>query len=273
MYNIIISILLILNLCSFCFGEEQHVESTQSLDGFSLVQYETRGDKKWTLNGSSAEIGEDKVKIAEPSAVAFGVKGGLKLKAKEGDFNPKIQLVHLQNNVIAKTTDGIKLTTDSLYWNAEDKNIFTNEYINMKKEDFQVNGKGAICNLEDKKTRFKEDVVANIRSSRTDLENLASDTVITCDGPFDLNYKNNRATFYNNVKLKDPEGDVSADCIDVYFDSDTRCIKKVVANGNVKMIKEGNITYSEKAIYLVDEGRLVLPEKPRLVVKNEKTKY
>jgi len=233
MRNIIILILLILNLSVFCFAQIAQGEPVQNLDGFSLVQYETAGEKKWELNGLSAEIGEDTIRIKEPSAVAFGRPAGLKLKARQGDFDPKIQLVHLWNNVVVKTTDGIKLTTDSLYWNAENRNIFTDKSVNMK-------------------------FSASTRQ-----------TTITCEGMFDLNYKKNCATFYDDVRLKDSEGDVSADRLDIYFNNLAERITSVVAQGNVKITREGNITYSEKAIYLVDEGRLILPERPKLIVQNK----
>ena len=233
MRNIAILILLILNLSVFCFVQIAQGEPAKTLDGFYLVQYETAGEKKWELNGLSAEIGEDTIRIKEPSAVAFGRPAGLKLKARQGDFDPKIQLVHFWNNVVVKTTDGIKLTTDSLYWNAENRNIFTDESVNMK-------------------------FSASTRQ-----------TTITCSGMFDLNYKKNCATFYDDVRLKDSEGDVFADRLDIYFTNLAERITSVVAQGNVKITREGSSTYSEKAIYLVDEGRLILPERPKLVVVNK----
>ena len=97
----------------------------------------------------------------------------------------------------------------------------------------------------------------------------ATKTTITCDGPLELNYKKNRASFLNNVKVEDREGNIFADRIDVYYNPTTRRIKCVVARDNVRIVNGENVTYSEKAIYLVDEGRVVLPNRPKLVIENE----
>ncbi|MBU4457629.1 MAG: hypothetical protein KJ902_02690, partial [Candidatus Omnitrophica bacterium] len=78
-----------------------------------------------------------------------------------------------------------------------------------------------------------------------------------------------RATFQNNVEVKDVEGNIFADRIDVYFNPGSKRVKCVVARGNVRIINGENVTYSEKAIYLVDEGRVILPKRPRLVIQNE----
>lgn len=270
---IILVILLILSLSCVSFAQED-AEPAQEVDGFSLVQYEDGGKKKWELNGKSAEVEDDKVKVNEVSAVLFGEETAVKLKARKGSLDREGQIVLLENNVVAKTTDGIKLTTDTLQWDAENKNAFTDAAVTIKKADFDVNGKGAEVDLETRKLKLKEDVTANIKTAAPSYLRTTSDesrTTITCDGPLDINYKKNRATFRNNVKVEDSQGHILADRIDVYFNQDTRRIRLVVARGNVRIINGENVTYSEKAIYLVDQGRVILPRRPRLVIKNERS--
>ena len=268
---IILIIFLILNFYSPCLAQEGD-EAGQEVDGFLLVQYEDGGEKKWELSGKSAEVEEDNVKVDEVSAVMFGEPSSVKLKAKEGNFDRKEQIVHLEDNVVAKVTDGTKLTTDSLKWDAGGKNVFTDAAVTIKKADFQVNSKGAEMDLEGETAKFKKDVTANITSTETDiLRNTKYEirnTVITCDGPLDINYKKNKAVFLNNVKVKDVQGDIFSDRIDVYFTKDTTRIRCVVARGNVRIVNGENVTYSEKAIYLVDQGRIVLPNRPKLVIES-----
>lgn len=275
-----IFVLVFLNSC-LCFAQEKKGPN-QEVDGFSLVQYKEAGEKKWELSGKSAKVEENKIKIDYISALAFGETVTIKLKAREGDFSKQKNLVHLENDVVVKATDGIMLTTDSLNWDAETKNVFTDERVEIKKSDFQVNGKGAVCDLENKTAEVKKEVRANITSVTpaylrpkgvpSDVEGRTTEggrkTTITCDGPLELDYKKNRSTFKNNVKVEDSEGTIFADRIDVYYRPATRRIKCVAARGNVKIINDGNVTYSEKAIYLVDEGRVVLPKRPKLVIQN-----
>ena len=274
--NIIISILLILNLSLYCFAAEN---PEQEVGNFSLVQYKEGGDKKWTLNGKSAQVEENNVKIDEVSAVAFGEDTAIKLKAKDGNFEKEEQVMHLENNVVVKSTDGTTLTTDSLKWDAQTKNVFTDSAVRIKKSDFEVSGTGAVCNVEDKTAELKKDVTATMTTSVSDSSNSADGllsvlkqgerhTTITCDGPLDINYKKYQATFLNNVKIEDVQGDIFADRIDVYFNQATRRIKSIVANGNVRIVNGENVTYSEKAVYLVEQGRLVLPQRPKLVIQS-----
>jgi len=278
-----ILIFLILSLCvpPFCFAQGIN-EPAQELSGFSLAQYEDGGKKKWRLNGKSAEVKDERVMIKEVSAIVFGKDIIFKLKAREGDFDRRKNLIHLKNDVVVKTTDGTRLTTDSLYWDVDTRNVFTDDLVSIKKSDFQVDGKGAFCDLGNRTAELKRDIVANIRSSdpdflqTTNYESPLSDqglgkgkTTITCDGPFEIDYRKNKATFLNNVKIEDIQGTILSDRMDVYFNEDTRRVRCVVARGNVRILKGDSVSYSEKAIYLVDRGRVVLPSQPRLVIQEE----
>jgi len=237
------------------------------------VQYEDTGEKKWEMKGKSAELEDNDVKINEISALSFEQDQVLKLKAKEGSFDRKEGMVYLSENVVLKTTDGTALRTDSLDWDTETRNASTDEAVNIKKADFEITGKGAELDPENKIAEVKKDVTANINTATPSYLGTGGKgqgtTTITCDGPLELNYNTNRATFQNNVVVKDVEGNIFADRIDVYFNPGSKRIKCVVARGNVRIINGENVTYSEKAIYLVDEGRVILPKRPRLVIQNE----
>jgi len=267
--RIMLFLILALFLPSACFAQE---EPEQEVGGFSLVQYKDSGEKNWEMKGKSAELEDNDVNIDEISALSFEQDQVLKLKAKEGRFNRKENTVHLSGNVVLKATDGTTLKTDSLDWNTETRNASTDEAVNIKKADFEVTGKGAEFDPENKIVEVKKDVTAKF-DAVVPRYLAASDkkqaTIITCDGPLELNYNTNRATFKDNVEVKDVEGNIFADRIDVYFNPGSKRIKCVVARGNVRIINGENVTYSEKAIYLVDEGRVILPKRPRLVIQNE----
>lgn len=260
-------------ICPVCMAQEDNKAADQEINGFSLVQYSDSGDKKWELNGRSAELEENSVKIDDVSILASGDETFLKLKAREGNFDRDESLARLKKDVVLKTTDGITIKTDALNWDAEAKNVFTEEPVNIKRADFEVNGRGATCDLENKTAEVKKDVTANINAAMPAYMAAVSGdrqkTVITCDGPLEINYSKNKASFLNNVKVEDSQGNILADRIDVYFDAGSRRVKCVVARGGVEIINGGNVTYSEKAIYLVDEGRVILPKRPKLVIQSE----
>jgi LPS export ABC transporter protein LptC len=245
------------------FAEEEK-QVSQEVNDFSLVQFEGSGIKKWKLSGSSAELEDNKVMINEVSALGFGEKTVFKLKAGAGDFYRKEQVIRLEDNVIAKTADGARLTADSLNWDTGDKNVSTRDFVSIKKSGFEINGKGMVCDLEKNTAELGKNITASLNSPDSDF----SFTTITCDGPLRMDYKNNKAVFLNNVAVKNKEGDISADRIDVYYNSETKKLKYVVARGNVKIANGNSTTYSDKAVYLVEEGKVVLPKNPKLVINN-----
>lgn len=268
---IILLIVLVINIFSFSFAEEQK-DVKQEVNDFSLVQYNDSGGAKWKLNGKSATVIGNTVGIKDISLLSFGENTAIKLKAREGSFDKGNTLVRLQNDVVAKSTNGTALVSDYLEWNTQTKNVSTNTDVSIRKGDLKVNGRGAVCDMEGETAELKENVTATMKSPVTGIQGEVkpeSWTVITCDGPLELNYKKNRAIFHNNVKVEDVQGNILADRIDVYFNPVTRRVKCVVARGNVKIVNEQSVTYSEKAIYLVEQGRVILPNRPRLVIESD----
>ena len=259
---------------NICFAEEKKEPAQQEVKDFSFVQYQEGGDQKWKMNGRSAEVMDNKVNIEYLSALSFGQGTILKLRAREGIFDKGENIVHLNDNVVMASTDGTKLTTDHLVWDAETKNVSTQTSVNIKRPDMDITGTGGNFDMEAKTAELKQDISAKLVSGEPETMGplaVNNQTTITCDGPLELNYKQNRAFFHGNVKVEDSNGHILADRIDVYFNAETRRVRLVVARGNVRIINGENITYSEKAIYLVDQARVILPNRPKLVIKNDST--
>jgi len=269
------------SLSSICLAEEKKEAVQQEVRDFSFVQYKEGGGQKWRMNGKSAQVLDNKINIDYLSALSFGQGAMLKLKAREGNFDKGGNLVYLRDNVAAVSTNGTRLTTDHLVWNTETKSVSTEASVDIKKPNMDITGTGAVCDIEGNTAELKHDINATFKSEeagakeRFETVPYITDgpvTTITCDGPLELNYKENRAFFHGNVKVEDSKGSILSDRIDVYFNPETKRVKCVVARGNVKIINGQNVTYSEKAIYLVDQGRVILPNRPKLVIQNDGTK-
>ncbi|MDO8603677.1 MAG: LPS export ABC transporter periplasmic protein LptC [Candidatus Omnitrophota bacterium] len=254
------------------FCEEKEESAHQEVKDFSFAQYKEGGEQKWKMDGRSAEVMDNKVNIEYLSALSFGQGTILKLRAREGVFDKGENVVHMSDNVVMASTDGTKLTTDHLVWDAETKNVSTDTSVNIKRPDMEITGTGGSFDMEGKTAELKQDISARLVSSGPEvMGSLAGNnqTTITCDGPLELDYKRNRAFFHGNVRVEDSKGHILADRIDVYFNAETRRVKLVVAAGNVRIVNGENITYSEKAIYMVDQARVILPNRPKLVIKND----
>lgn len=230
----------------------------QKILSFNLEGYRDNGQKKWELNGACADILSNVIKLDYITAKAYGDEGSLTLKARRGIYDKVTKDIDLEKNVIGKTSDGTRLITDRLHWDDKEECVKTDAVVRIERENLISIGKGAVGNPGLKRVELKKDVIVELKEDPP--------TLITCDGPMIVNYKKNLSVLYNNVRICDKRGEISSDIMKVLFNPDTRKIVRVVAVGNVRIAREGNSTYSDRAIYTVKDGRVRLIGKPRLVV-------
>ncbi|MDD5449125.1 MAG: LPS export ABC transporter periplasmic protein LptC [Candidatus Omnitrophica bacterium] len=231
----------------------------QKILSFNLEGYHDDGTKKWELNGACADILSNVIKLDYITAKAYGDEGSsLTVKARRGVYDKVTKDIDLEKNVVGRTSDGTLLMTDRLHWDDKEECVSTDSVVRIERENLVSTGRGAIGTPGLRKVELKKDVVVELKED--------TPTLITCDGPLVVNYKKNLSVLYNNVRIRDKRGEIYSDIMKVLFNPDTRKIVRVVAIGNVKIAREGNSTYSDKAVYTVRDGRVRLIGKPRLVV-------
>lgn len=242
--------------------DEVSGEASQKIMDFFLEGYNDDGTKKWDVKGDSADMLPDNtVKILKVDANGYGKDNSINLTADTGVLNRDTNDVHLEKNVVAVTKDRGRLLTDWLDYHAEREEITTDAFVKLTKDNMVVTGTGAVTEPGMNKARLNKYVTAIMKK-----EGSNETTTITCDGILDVFYKKNMAVFNDNVKVADNKGFVYADRMEVHYNSDAREIKNIFATGNVSIIRDDNVTYSQKAKYVADEERLVLSGvRPRVV--------
>ncbi len=93
-----------------------------------------------------------------------------------------------------------------------------------------------------------------------------------------MDYEKNIASFNDNVKVEKLDLIIYSDKMDLYFvtgdnsakaDKTTKSmansIDKIIASGNVKIVRGENISYSQEAIYTALDKKVVLSGHPKLV--------
>lgn len=230
----------------------------QKIFSFNLEGYRDNGKKKWELRGAYADILSNVIKLDHVTAKAYGDEGSLTLKAKTGIYDKVTKDIHLEKNVVGKSSDGARLLTDSLDWNQKAECVMTDALVRVEKDNLVSIGKGAVATPALKRVELKRDVIVEIKENPP--------TIITCDGPLVVDYKKNISILNNNVKISDQKGEIYSDLMKVLFDPKNRKITRVVAIGNVRIQREGNSTYSDRAIYTVRDGKVRLVGKPKIVV-------
>ncbi len=229
----------------------------QKILTFSLSGYSDSGKRSWDVKGDSADILTTNVILLDNVLSHSYTKGNaITLTADKGRFDKTKNNLLLEGNVVGITDDGARLTTDSLNWNAQKEEVDTDDLVIITRENMEARGHGAFGQPDLKRVQLKKDVTVNLKPT----------TVITCDGPFQVDALNNVGVFNKNVLVVDERGKIWADTIEVYFDSKTKTVIKVAAKGNVKIERGDNVTYSDQATYNAKSKLIILSGRPKLIL-------
>lgn len=207
----------------------------QKVLSFNLEGLTDKGAKKWEVMGDSAEaISENEVGLNNIVAKAYGEDAQATIIADKGVYDKS------KNNV--KLRENVKATIENAEGMGKEYMDFSDQLIGTPKSKKIENP------VEKKKTK----------------------TEITCDGEVQFDYEKDLAYFDKNVKVISDDGaTIDADRITVNLEPKTKKIKDIVAEGNVRIVRGENTTYSEKATYIEAEKRVVLTGKPKLVIYQE----
>jgi len=266
-------------------------EADQQISDFSLAGYGERGKKSWDLSGKSADIFNEVVKLKQVVGNLYGKEEDIKLTADRGDFNKNNGKVHLEQDVVITTSSGTKMTTDSLDWDRKNQLVTTKDPVNIQRDNMVIVAQGAKGETNLKKVDLEKNVRLDINpadQNKGENKGVKEKIIITCDGPLEVDYDKNIATFNNNVKVERPDTVIYSDKMDVYFivsnkeakkpkegpgadknqEMSNSKIDKIVARGNVKVVRGENVSYSDEAIYSAKDKKLVLTGRPRLIISS-----
>jgi LPS export ABC transporter protein LptC len=272
------------------FLEASTQEPDQTISDFNFSGYGEKGKRTWEVAAKSADIFGDKVELEFIIAKVFGETDNLTLTADEGNFDKLKGKMHLEKNVIATTSSGAKLTTNSLNWDQTTQIITSADVVNVQKENINTQGQGLEALPALNRVILAEDVTVKINPISEKKDSGPPDkpklpTTVTCDGPLEINYEKRVAIFHNNVTIKDIEGEMSSNKMEVFFassegtqekqedllNSDMKVlrIEKVRASGDVRITRDGNTSFSEEAIYTPGDKKLILTGSPKLIIYPE----
>ena len=254
----------------------REAEPDQQMNDFSFQGLSQGGKKAWEVRGKSADIFSDIVKLTSVNADVYGEEENINLVGDKGTYDKSTGKIHLQDNVVVTTTGGGKLTTNYLDWDRESQRVSTEDVVNIQRQNIKAVAKGLEGDPNLKKISLKDDVTVEIQEA---LEETKSDdplfsskepTIVTCDGPLEIDYEKEIAIFNNNVKVDQKEqGVMHADKMEAYFDFKVKKILRIKSIGNVKIVKDGNTSYSDEALYSAADKKMTLTGRPRLVINSQ----
>jgi len=239
----------------------------QKIQGFDLQGYSNEGEKSWDIQGSSADILGDDVKITNVDAHSYG-KQKMNVTAETGLINQVSGHMHLERDVVVTSETGSQLMTDSLDWDKEEDLVTTEDDVYIEDERFTATGTGMESQVGLKKAKILKDVTVNIDTKPEDVKENKK-IVITSDGPMIVDQIKSKATFQQNVVAIQGDQILKSDLMEVYFQEGMKGINEMVCIGNVEITQGENKSYAEKAVYNALEQKLKLSGRPKLILLTE----
>ncbi|MBF0253503.1 MAG: LPS export ABC transporter periplasmic protein LptC [Candidatus Omnitrophica bacterium] len=166
--------------------------------------------------------------------------------------------VFIERHVVLSLEGGITVFAEKVLWKSERSEFFTRRPVKVAHEEVVIRGSGARGRLEDKMIQINR----NIRVA------LERGTILTAQGPMKLYQNKDQVTLLRNVWILDAKGAVTARRMDGFFDPDEKKITAVVARGNVRISRGGDVTYSDMAVYDTRKGSVRLEGAPEVRISD-----
>jgi len=232
----------------------------QKIKDIYLSNINGDGSQDWEVKGEEASIYEKHIDIDKMEANYCSKENAVLITSNKARLNKENMNIELKDEVYIEDKDGATLTTDSLNWQREKNHIETDDWVKTNKDPLQITAKGLSADTQLKEVDFEKEVEVII-----DDKEKGNYTTVICDGPLEIEYNSGKAIFNKDVIFTNEQAKLHSDKATLFFDRQEKKILKMVSEGNVKIVKEGNTTYSEKATYLADKEKIVLEGKPRLI--------
>lgn len=235
------------------------LDNEQKILSFDMTGHTKDGQRKWAIRGESADIVSETVKLNNIEADTYDEDRTVTLEADSGIYDKQSGAVKLEENVVVTTSDGIKLTADWFEWDSKTNTVKSDSKVEVRKDELYACGMGATAGASSKEVQLNRDVLVK-----------QGDMTITSNGPLHIDYSKRIASFTDKVKVADPRGELTADCLDIFFNAETKEIEKIIAEGAVELKRGPNLAKGQKIIYTPEDGKVILTGNPEIHIYSEK---
>lgn len=226
---------------------------TASVEATELKYTESEGGKTlWEIEAEEAMFFQDKAKTEfKKISVTFYYKEDyeLILSGDSGELNNDTKNIVIKDNVKIKVEDDYTLSTDSLNYNSEKHQISTDNPIDVTGPDVSFHGNGLVFDLNSEELFIKSNVSTDFtqkgkKTRPVEKDALGFDNLGSFEGPLHItssgfygNRKNNLIRYTGGAHASHKEATLRASSITIYFKGDGGEISKIVASGNVKLVR------------------------------------
>ena len=211
---------------------------------FTLVGHAETGRKKWEIQGETADLLGEIVLLSPVKARSFG-DVQVDLTAQRGRYRKSTQDVVLQKDVVVTTSDGARLTTDSLKWIAQRGTASTLDRVKVTRPGMVVTGLGGVAYPKLKRVRLEKKITVT-------LDGKQGQTVITCRGPMEVDYARRKAKFWRDVVVRDSKGFTRSDRLDVALAPQANQVQDARFWGHVEIHQPNQVAFAHRARYVLE---------------------
>jgi LPS export ABC transporter protein LptC len=135
------------------------------------LQETGRDGSRWQLDAEYSETFEERnttamkkvtIRVDQPSKSVPGARSWI-VTGDEGDLNEETKNVELRGNVVLVSSDGLRLETERLRWDAEGQRAWTTEAVTIYRSGAVVRGFGFESRVAEEATSIKGRVRATVR--------------------------------------------------------------------------------------------------------------
>ena len=228
---------------------------------FQLVGHTDAGRKKWEVQGETADLMSETVELSPVRATSYG-QTEIKLSAQRGRFSKTTHDSHLFGDVVVTTSDNAELTTQSLNWVESQGEGSTEDWVRVTQPGLSALGLGGTGYPRNKRVWLERRITVTLTDPK-------GRTVITCDGPMEVDYGRHKARFWRNVKVVDSKGEIRSDRLDVAFDPKTNRMDKAIFWGHVVIDHGDEKAHANRVNYWQLLERIQLVGHPRLILTTD----
>ncbi|MFH1519039.1 MAG: LPS export ABC transporter periplasmic protein LptC [Candidatus Omnitrophota bacterium] len=252
---------LILSIIIFLLGPGSiQAYEQQKIKDFYLSNFNDDGSRDWEVEGKEAVIYDEHIDISEMEANYYLKEDTILITSDQARLNKNNMDVYLQDNVHIENKEGTTLDTDSLNWQRTQNVVETDDRVKTIRDSMQIEGDGLFADTQLKKANFKKNVEVVLPDKKSE-----EITTATCSGPLEIEYDAGKAIFNQDVVVTNPQGKLYSDKATLFFNTESKEITKIISEGNVKIIRGNNVTFSQKASYFSKEQKIVLEGRPRVI--------
>ncbi len=252
---------LILSIIVFLLGPGSiQAYEQQKIKDFYLSNFKDDGSRDWEVEGKEAIIHDEYIDIDEMEANYYAKDDTILITSDQARLNKINMDVYLKDNVHIENKEGTTLDTDSLNWQRTKNFVETDDRVKTVRDSMQIEADGLFADTQLKKANFKKNVEVVLPDKKS-----KEITTATCSGPLEIEYDAGKAIFNQDVVVTNPQGKLYSDKATLFFDTESKEIIKIISEGNVKIVRGNNVTFSQKASYFSKEQRIVLEGRPRVI--------